>query len=67
MMRLSIVVPVLNEAQGIERFLHQFEAARREGHELIVVDGGSDDETVQLARPLCDVLLTSSPGRAQQV
>ena len=67
MMRLSIVVPVLNEAQGIERFLHQFEAARREGHELIVVDGCSDDETVRLARPLCDVLLTSPPGRAQQM
>ena len=66
-MRLSIVVPVLNEAQGIERFLHQFDAARREGHELIVVDGGSDDETVQRARPWCDVLLTSPSGRAQQM
>ena len=66
-MRLSIVVPVLNEATTIEAFLQQFEAARREGHELIVVDGGSEDLTCERARPRCDLLLESERGRALQL
>lgn len=35
--------------------------------ELLVVDGGSSDNTCELARPLCDTLLESAPGRARQM
>jgi rSAM/selenodomain-associated transferase 2 len=40
---------------------------RREGHELILTDGGSDDETLSLGRPLVDRALTGEPGRAAQM
>ena len=35
--------------------------------ELIVVDGGSRDQTVAAAMPLCDQLLIGEPGRAGQM
>jgi rSAM/selenodomain-associated transferase 2 len=40
---------------------------REEGHELILVDGGSSDGTVELSRPLVDLLLSSERGRARQM
>jgi rSAM/selenodomain-associated transferase 2 len=57
-------VPVLNEAPGIRAAL---EALRGVGHEIIVVDGGSEDGTPDLARPLCDRLLIAPRGRAFQM
>lgn len=35
--------------------------------EIIVVDGGSSDATVELARPLCDVIEVAKKGRARQM
>ena len=37
--RISVVIPVLNEAGCITRTLDRLQAMRRRGHELIVVDG----------------------------
>ena len=42
---LSIVVPVLNEAAGIEATLQALAPLRARGAEVIVVDGGSSDGT----------------------
>ncbi len=64
---LSVVVPVWREAAGIEEILQRLQPVRQSGHELIVVDGGSPDNTADLARPLCDRLLVSEPGRAVQM
>jgi rSAM/selenodomain-associated transferase 2 len=47
---LSIIIPVLNEERLIERCLMQLAPLRRSGVEVIVVDGGSRDSTVQRAR-----------------
>ncbi|HYL24288.1 MAG TPA: glycosyltransferase, partial [Burkholderiales bacterium] len=41
--RLSVIVPVLNEAAGIREALEALAPLRARGHEIIVVDGGSDD------------------------
>jgi rSAM/selenodomain-associated transferase 2 len=66
-MRISIVMPVLNEAAGIEQALLALQPLRAEGHEIIVVDGGSADRTPELAKPLADLVLPASRGRALQM
>jgi len=64
---LSIIVPVLNEEAGIATALAALADLRRFGHEVIVVDGGSSDRTVELARPLADFVMTAPRGRASQM
>jgi len=65
--RLTVIVPVLNEAGGIAAALAQLAPLRARGHTVIVVDGGSTDGTAELARPHCDQLLASARGRAVQM
>jgi rSAM/selenodomain-associated transferase 2 len=67
MSRLSVVVPVLNEAAVIEDLLHSLSPLRRQGAEVIIVDGGSSDNTAGRARPLADHVLTAPRGRASQM
>ncbi len=66
-MPVSIVIPVLNEATNIVASLDVLQVYRTQGHEIIVVDGGSRDDSVALAEPLADRVLTSEPGRARQM
>ena len=60
---LTIVMPVLNEAAIITGALRQLEPLRARGAEVIVVDGGSHDGTVQLAEPLADHVIGVARGR----
>ena len=62
---LSIILPVLNEATLIEAALQRL-AAQAPGAERIVVDGGSNDRTIQLARNWAKVVSTGR-GRALQM
>lgn len=64
---LSIIIPTLNEAGGIVAALTRLEPLRHRGAEVIVADGGSDDDTMALARPLTDRVLTAPRGRASQM
>ena len=64
---LSIIVPVLNEEAGITEALEALADLRRFGHEVIVVDGGSSDRTVELARPLANLVIVAPRGRASQM
>ncbi len=66
-MKLTIIMPVLNEAVDIVATLEPLQALRAQGHEVIVIDGGSQDGTPRLAAPLADRVLTSSRGRAHQM
>jgi rSAM/selenodomain-associated transferase 2 len=64
--RISVVIPVLNEAAQIGERLS--ELARLAFHEVIVVDGGSIDETRAIAREFPGVLLVEAPrGRGRQM
>lgn len=66
-MRLSIVMPVLDEAAALRERLAPLQALRASGAELIVVDGGSHDGTPLLAAPLADRVLQAPRGRASQL
>jgi rSAM/selenodomain-associated transferase 2 len=67
MARLSIIMPVLDEGEGIAAALDALAELRGLGVEVIVVDGGSHDATVQRARLRADQVLTAPAGRALQM
>ena len=68
---LTIIIPVLNEADQIEQSLQKLQIMRNRGVEIIVVDGGSHDASVALAEPLADLVISSgeeiSHNRARQM
>lgn len=62
---VSIIIPVLNEERNIEKLLIQINELK--GHkEVIVVDGGSKDKTVEIALKHAKVI-QSEKGRANQM
>jgi len=65
--KISIIIPVLNEESSIVFFLETLQYYRKNGHEIILVDGGSDDNTVNLAQIYVDQTLVSHAGRAKQM
>jgi len=67
MLRISIILPALNEEAQIVAGLDTLQALRDQDCELIVVDGGSQDQTAVLAEPLADQVITSPRGRAAQM
>lgn len=67
MKRLSIIVPVLNEAATIAAHLAALAPLRARGAEVIVVDGSSADGTAGQARAFADRALVAQRGRASQM
>lgn len=65
--RISIVIPVLNEAREVARALHALHPLRQAGHEVIVADGGSEDETIAMAKPFADKIIQGPRGRGRQM
>jgi rSAM/selenodomain-associated transferase 2 len=66
-LKVSIIIPVLNEAQYISETLAPLQQLRTAGHEVIIVDGGSHDATLDVSRSYADHVLISRPGRAFQM
>jgi rSAM/selenodomain-associated transferase 2 len=64
---LSIVIPALNEAAGIESLLQALQPLRERHVELVLADGGSSDGTAALARPWVDAAVDAPRGRALQM
>ncbi len=64
---LSIIIPCLNEADGLAVTLAALASMRARGAEVIVVDGGSRDATVARAGPLADAVISAPRGRALQM
>ncbi|HET7198902.1 MAG TPA: TIGR04283 family arsenosugar biosynthesis glycosyltransferase, partial [Burkholderiales bacterium] len=65
--RLSIVVPVLNEAGRLAAHLQALAPLRARGHEVLVVDGGSEDASAALGAAFADRVLQAPRGRAAQM
>jgi rSAM/selenodomain-associated transferase 2 len=65
--RISIVIPTLNEAPVIRQTLFALQPLRYSGHEVIVVDGTSHDDTETIARAYSDHVIRSHRGRARQL
>lgn len=72
---ISIIIPVLNEAENITEVLHHLEQhlTHKDRVEIILVDGGSEDNTPHLIQSYqenssCAItLITSQKGRAKQM
>jgi rSAM/selenodomain-associated transferase 2 len=63
---VSIIVPVLDEAELIAGFLRKLRSLGA-NLEIIVVDGGSSDGTWSIAEPLADRMIPARCGRASQM
>jgi len=66
-MTLSIIIPCLNEAATLVATLTRLQPYRQLGHEIILVDGGSQDASLSLAQPWVDRWLSAPAGRGQQL
>jgi len=64
--RISLIVPVLDEAALIDDFLRRLRALAGP-LEIIIVDGGSSDATVAIAEREADRVIAAPKGRAAQM
>jgi rSAM/selenodomain-associated transferase 2 len=67
MSKLAIIIPVLDEGESIAAALDALADLRALGAEVIVVDGGSRDATIQRARLRADHVISAPRGRALQM
>lgn len=70
MTKISIIIPIINEAETISALIeHLIKNSSRENiSEIIIVDGGSTDDSIKLVSELSEVtLLSSEKGRAKQM
>lgn len=66
-MSLSIIIPAFNAAAQIAATLDSLQPLRSRGAEIVVADGGSDDNTIALARDRADQVISAVRGNAQQM
>lgn len=66
---LSIIIPVLNEQLILDQLLSHLDKNiyRKNSYEVIVVDGGSSDDTLKVAEKHNARIITSKKGRAVQM
>lgn len=66
-MKLSIIIPTLNERHCIGRLIDRLLTADQSKMEIIVVDGGSTDGTVEFLQTKGIRVINSEPSRAKQM
>jgi rSAM/selenodomain-associated transferase 2 len=64
---ISIIIPTLNESDTLAITLKPLQAFRPTQIEIIVVDGGSHDDTISIASTLADKIFSTNKGRARQM
>jgi rSAM/selenodomain-associated transferase 2 len=65
LLKVSIIVPTFNEAQGLNETLTQIQQLFP--YELVVSDGGSHDGTLEIAEEFTEHVVKGSTGRALQM
>jgi rSAM/selenodomain-associated transferase 2 len=66
-MRLSIIIPILNEATRVPQLFEELEQLRQSNCEIIIVDGGSTDNSVEIAENTGFRVEKTTRGRAHQM
>ena len=66
-MKISIIIPVINEEVNLAGTLEHLQFIRQQGHEIVVVDGGSKDNSFMLAQEGADIVIVAKTGRAMQM
>lgn len=66
-MKLSVIIPVLNEAQALPVLLERLRPLLRQGCEILIVDGGSEDGSADLAERAGFSVVRAARGRARQM
>jgi rSAM/selenodomain-associated transferase 2 len=66
-MKLSVVVPVLNESRALPALLEHLQSLQRSGIEVVLVDGGSEDGSVAIAARAGFQVIRAERGRARQM
>lgn len=64
---ISVIIPTLNESCSIAKTLMPLQKWRARGHQVILVDAGSEDDTVEQAKNLVDKSIQSDKGRSIQM
>ena len=64
MSKISIIIPTINEANNLPLLLSDLSSIQKEG-EIIIVDCGSEDKTIDIANIYC--LLYTSPSPRDRV
>jgi len=64
---ISIIIPALNEEKNLSELLNRLQSGFSQAHEIIVVDGGSVDNTLFIAQQSGCAVLVSKPCRALQM
>jgi rSAM/selenodomain-associated transferase 2 len=64
-MKISVIIPTLNEALILEKSIA--EISRHSPHEIIIADGGSEDDTLGIAEKFGLGVVVGPPGRAVQM
>ena len=62
--KVSVVIPAFNSAQTLEKCLTSIRSnTSKYSYEIIVVDAGSDGETIEIAKKHADKVLSGMPSR----
>lgn len=64
---ISIIVPMLNEIEQLPELMAHLQACHRRGCEVLLVDGGSDDGSADVAEAIGFTVVRSAQGRACQM